>query len=63
MAQMSVKPGNSRGTPRYGLVSDKEKEVSQYVAWQQDALKAVVGVLKEDIQIVDSMLEEAQRKS
>ncbi|KAK4318415.1 hypothetical protein Pmani_010583 [Petrolisthes manimaculis] len=63
MAQMSVKPGNSRGTPRYGLVTDKEKEVSRYVAWQQDALKAVVGVLKEDMQIVDSMLEEVQQKS
>ncbi|KAK3874859.1 hypothetical protein Pcinc_020240 [Petrolisthes cinctipes] len=63
MAQMSVKPGNSRGTPRYGLVTDKEKEVSRYVAWQQDALKAVVGVLKEDTQIVDSMLEEVQHKS
>ncbi|XP_071551857.1 nucleoporin p54 isoform X4 [Panulirus ornatus] len=63
MAQMSVKPGNSRSGPRYGLVGDKEKEVAQYVAWQHDALQAVVGVLKEDIQTVDNMMEEIQRKS
>ncbi|KAK8741931.1 hypothetical protein OTU49_002016 [Cherax quadricarinatus] len=63
MAQMSVKPGSSRGGPRYGLVGDKEKDVSQYMSWQHDALQAVVSVLKEDMRVVDSMMEEIQRKS
>ncbi|XP_068237940.1 nucleoporin p54-like isoform X2 [Palaemon carinicauda] len=62
MAQMSVKPGNSRGNPRYGLVGDKEKDITQYIAKQQDALKAVVSVLREDMQSVDTMREEIQRK-
>lgn len=62
MAQMSVKPSGSKGCPRYGLVNDKEKDISQYISWQQEALNAVVMVLKEDLQIVDSMAEELQRK-
>ncbi|KAG7177076.1 Nucleoporin p54-like, partial [Homarus americanus] len=63
MAQMSVKPGSCRGGPRYGLISDKERDVSQYVSLQHNALQAVVVVLKEDMQVVDSMIEEIQRKS
>ncbi|XP_069168821.1 nucleoporin p54 isoform X5 [Procambarus clarkii] len=63
MAQMSVKPGSSRGAQRYGLVSDKEKDVSQYMSWQHDALQAVVCVLKEDMQVVDNMREEIHRRS
>lgn len=63
MAQMSVKPGSSRSGPRYGLVGDKEKDISQYVAWQHDALQAVVSVLKEDMQAVDNIMQETQRKS
>ncbi|XP_063584801.1 nuclear pore complex protein Nup54-like isoform X7 [Penaeus indicus] len=62
MAQMSVKPSGLKGCPRYGLVNDKEKDISQYISWQQEALNAVVTVLKEDLQIVDSMAEELQRK-
>lgn len=62
MAQMSVKPGNSRGNPRYGLVGDKEKDITHYIAKQQDALQAVVGVLKDDMQTVDNIVEEIQRK-
>ncbi|XP_064117157.1 nucleoporin p54-like [Macrobrachium nipponense] len=62
MAQMSVKPGNSRGNPRYGLVGDKEKDITLYIAKQQDALQAVVGVLKDDMQTVDNIVEEIQRK-
>ncbi|XP_050723621.1 nucleoporin p54-like isoform X8 [Eriocheir sinensis] len=63
MAQMCVKPASSQGGPRYGLVGDMERVVSQYMAWQHDALQAVVGVLKEDLVVVDSMVEEIQRKS
>ncbi|XP_042875293.1 nucleoporin p54-like isoform X17 [Penaeus japonicus] len=63
MAQMSVKPSGSRSCPRYGLVNDKEKDVSQYISWQQEALNAVVAVLKEDLLIADSMAEELQKKS
>lgn len=63
MAQMCVKPANSQGGPRYGLVGDMEQTVSQYMAWQHDALQAVVGVLKEDLMTVDRMMEEIQRKS
>ncbi|KAK7082544.1 Nuclear pore complex protein Nup54 [Halocaridina rubra] len=63
MAQMSVKPGNSKGNQRFGLVGDVEKEVTQYVARQQDALRAVVAVLKEDLQTIDTMTEEIKRKS
>lgn len=63
MAQMSVKPGSSRSGARYGLVGDKEKAISQYVAWQHDALQALVGVLKEDMQAVDNINEEIQKKS
>lgn len=63
MAQMCVKPASSQGGPRYGLVGDMEREVSRYMAWQHDALQAVVGVLKEDLTVVDSMMEEIQRKS
>ncbi|XP_045101701.1 nucleoporin p54-like isoform X3 [Portunus trituberculatus] len=62
MAQMCVKPASSQGGPRYGLVGDMEREVSQYMAWQHDALQAVVGVLKEDLTVVDGMMEEIQRK-
>ncbi|XP_063870666.1 nucleoporin p54-like isoform X6 [Scylla paramamosain] len=62
MAQMCVKPASSQGGPRYGLVGDMEREVSQYMAWQHDALQAVVGVLKEDLTVVDSMMEEIQCK-
>lgn len=62
MAQMCVKPASSQGGPRYGLVGDMEREVSMYMAWQHDALQAVVGVLKEDLTVVNSMMEEIQRK-
>ncbi|KAG0726551.1 Nucleoporin p54 [Chionoecetes opilio] len=62
MAQMCVRPASSQGGPRYGLVGDMEGDVSQYVAWQHDALQAVVGVLREDLSVADTMAEEVLRK-
>ena len=62
MAQMSVKPGSSRGAQRYELPCDKERGISQYLTWQHDALQALVCALKEDMLVVDDMREEIQRK-
>ncbi|XP_069177039.1 nuclear pore complex protein Nup54-like, partial [Procambarus clarkii] len=51
MAQ-SIKPGSFPRAQRYGLVVDKVQDISQYLKWQQDALQAIVNILKEDIQVV-----------
>ncbi|XP_069176440.1 nuclear pore complex protein Nup54-like [Procambarus clarkii] len=53
MAQ-SIKPGSFPRAQRYGLVVDKVQDISQYLKWQQDALQAIVNILKEDIQVVDN---------
>nr|XP_045589225.1 nuclear pore complex protein Nup54-like [Procambarus clarkii] len=51
MAQ-SIKPGSFPRAQQYGLVVDKVQDISQYLKWQQDALQALVNILKEDIQVV-----------
>ncbi|XP_069185929.1 nucleoporin p54-like [Procambarus clarkii] len=51
MAQ-SIKPGSFPRAQRYGLVVDKVQDILQYLKWQQDALQAIVNILKEDIQVV-----------
>ncbi|XP_069179556.1 probable nucleoporin Nup54 [Procambarus clarkii] len=54
MAQ-SIKSGSFPRAQRYGLVVDKVQDISQYLKWQQDVLQAIVNILKEDIQVIDSV--------
>lgn len=58
MAQMSVAAGSDISGPRYGLVNDVEKDLTQYLKWQQEALGSIVSVLKEDNKTADAMLQE-----
>ncbi|CAL4065470.1 unnamed protein product, partial [Meganyctiphanes norvegica] len=58
MAQMSVAAGSDVSGPRYGLVGDVEKDLTQYLKWQQEALGSIVSVLKEDNKTADAMLQE-----
>ena len=65
LSQISVQPGGSYGfiSEQSQLVIDSatEKDLHQFLAWQQDSIKEVVNVVKDDLKKVDTLLGETRK--
>ncbi|KAL7644817.1 UNVERIFIED_CONTAM: hypothetical protein RMT77_004630 [Armadillidium vulgare] len=69
LSQISVQPGscpgslngNSTDHPRYSLDSEVEKDLHQFLSWEQEAIKELVNILKKDLDIANKLLSQESK--
>ncbi|KAB7499683.1 Nuclear pore complex protein Nup54 [Armadillidium nasatum] len=69
LSQISVQPGSCPGSlngnttdhPRYSLDSEVEKDLHQFLSWEQEAIKELVNILKKDLDIANKLLSQESK--
>lgn len=47
--------------PRYVLDSEAEKDLHQFLSWEQDAIKELVDILKHDTEMADKFINQESK--
>lgn len=64
LSQISVQPGSYLGASngklldqtRYNLDTEAEKDLHQFLSWEQDAIKELVDILKKDMELANNLI-------